>query len=87
MREFFVFEATKGKDISCGIRALAIGVPFKVFLRALLRALQTGKMVSIDFLFPVSVTLEHHHADTLLALSLKRTSNELACRSEEFMVF
>ena len=52
-----------------------------------MRALQTGKMVSIDFLFPISVTLEHHHADTLLALSLKRTSNELACRSEEFLVF
>ena len=52
-----------------------------------MRDLQIGKMVSIDLLFPISVTIEHHHADTLLALSLKRTSNELACRSEEFMVF
>ena len=46
-----------------------------------MRALQTGKMVSIDFLSPISVTLAHHHA------ALKRTSNELACRSEEFMIF
>lgn len=81
MREFFVLEGTKVK-VDKGTITWSI----YSFPASLLGALQTGRMVSISFLFPISLTLEHHHADTLLALVIKSTVIRVKRTSNNYTV-